>query len=405
MVTLADRLAVDLVKNQVDMTRYAESVRLQVSKILSDLQTSVQAQLSGKDPTRPIRTVYQKQRLEQVLAEVDALIGGSYDKIEREVTNALTNMAVVQQASVLGIVNGQLGTNLLTHALTKEQLKNIASDVLIKGAPSSAWWAKQAEDLRFAFEREMREGMLKGETLGELVQRIRGKRGWKGTPGREALPGFFDTTHNQAEALVRTSVLTVANQTHLDVYRANSDVIDKLQWISTLDSRTTPTCRGLDGLQWDLETLEPIGHDISFPGPIAHWGCRSTQIPITKSWEDLASTNKNLARKLDEMPASTRASINGPVSSKMNYEQFLEKLREDQQIEILGKGRWEIWQKTKGLEIGDPARITLSDMLDQRGNPLSLSAFAEKVKTRLTDKKLIDIITEVIEPPIHRSPS
>jgi hypothetical protein len=60
-----------------------------------------------------------------------------------------------------------------------------------------------------------------------------------------------------------------------------------VQWVSTLDSRTTEICIALDGLQWTLPDYEPIGHKVDFPGAIAHWGCRSTQIAVVKSWEEL----------------------------------------------------------------------------------------------------------------------
>lgn len=376
-VGLADKLAVDLVKNQVDVTRYAETVKLYVQSLLSGIQDKIVGQLAGKDPTEPVRTQYQQQRLQQILGEVNALIDQGYKGIKEETSSSLYDFARVQQASVLGIVNGHIGTELLTHALTNEQLKQIASDTLINGAKSADWWSKQTEEMKFAFEREMREGMVRGESLGELIQRVRGKRAWKDQPSRDAVPGFFDKSYVQAEALVRTSVMTVANQTHLDVYAANADVISAIQWISTLDLRTTPTCQGLDGKSWDVKTLAPIGHELQFPGPTAHWNCRSTQIPITKTWEQLATKNKELARKMDEIPDSTRASMDGQVSQKMTYEDFLNKLPEEKQKDILGN-KYDLWNKTKGLPVTDPTRVTLADMLNQRGNPLSLSEFAEK---------------------------
>jgi SPP1 gp7 family putative phage head morphogenesis protein len=194
--------------------------------------------------------------------------------------------------------------------------------------------------------------------------------------------GFFDKSYAQAEALVRTSVMAVANQTHLDVYEANLDVISQIQWLSTLDLRTTPICQGLDSKTWDAKTYAPIGHSFPFPGPTAHWNCRSTQIPVTKSWEELAKQNKALAKQMDALPDSTRASMDGQVAQKMTYEEFLQKLPEKQQMEVLGS-KYDLWAKTKELAVSDPARITLADMLDQKGNPLSLTEFADKAGYKL----------------------
>ena len=69
-----------------------------------------------------------------------------------------------------------------------------------------------------------------------------------------------------------------------------------IEWVSVIDDVTTDICLELDGLQWwlpddpqDYEAYEPIGHDIPFPGPIAHWNCSSTQIPVESEEGALAA--------------------------------------------------------------------------------------------------------------------
>lgn len=59
-------------------------------------------------------------------------------------------------------------------------------------------------------------------------------------------------------------------------------------------------------------TLEgkPIGHKVphkQVPGKI-HWGCRSTETFILKSWKELG-----IDIDIDEMDAGTRASMDGQV--------------------------------------------------------------------------------------------
>ena len=57
--------------------------------------------------------------------------------------------------------------------------------------------------------------------------------------------------------------------------------------MAVIDDATTPECLELDGKQWllpqdteDYDAYIPIGHDIPFPGPVAHWNCRSTIVPV-----------------------------------------------------------------------------------------------------------------------------
>jgi len=63
--------------------------------------------------------------------------------------------------------------------------------------------------------------------------------------------------------------------------------VTAIEWVSVIDDVTTDECLLLDGKQWllpddpqDYEGYIPLGHDVPFPGQVAHWNCRSTQIPV-----------------------------------------------------------------------------------------------------------------------------
>ncbi|MDP0212329.1 phage head morphogenesis protein, partial [Glaesserella parasuis] len=62
-------------------------------------------------------------------------------------------------------------------------------------------------------------------------------------------------------------------------------------------------------------------------------------------------------------PSSTRASQDGPVSEQINYENWLKSKSPEQQDQVLGKGKADLWRR--GV-------ITFADMLDQSGRPLTL---------------------------------
>lgn len=73
----------------------------------------------------------------------------------------------------------------------------------------------------------------------------------------------------QARSLSRSSVVHAANTSKEEVYKVNP--ITQVEWISVLDSSTTPYCRGQDGKQYD------IGKG---PRPPAHYNCRSITRPL-----------------------------------------------------------------------------------------------------------------------------
>lgn len=123
-------------------------------------------------------------------------------------------------------------------------------DVLTKSFRGLA--AKQAD----LFGRNIRDGLLSGETTQQMTRRLYGILMFEG--GGKA-------TNNQISTLVKTSVQSVSNQAAQTVYEANQDITKQYKWIATLDSRTAPECRILD------QTVHNYGQG---PEPPQHFGCR-----------------------------------------------------------------------------------------------------------------------------------
>jgi hypothetical protein len=99
------------------------------------------------------------------------------------------------------------------------------------------------------------------------------------------LPSITAQALAQGESLIRTAIAAEVNSALLAAYVvAGAEVIE---WVSVIDDVTTDICLELDGKRWtlppdseDYAAYQPIGHDIPFPGPVAHWSCRSSQIPV-----------------------------------------------------------------------------------------------------------------------------
>ena len=209
---------------------------------------------------------------------------------------------------------------------------------------------------------------LRGETLDQLRNRIVPRVDLRKEPDR-AQRDLIKTARRNAEELVRTSTLTVMREAHLDVFEANADIIASVQWVSTLDNRTTPLCRHLDGKEWTIPGYEPKGHNTPFPGTSAHWNCRSVVIPITKTWEQLAKEaggDSEFAKKLDAIPKGEMASMGGPVDAGTTYEAWFGEQGKERQLEILGPGRMEMYERGV-LKVADMARMG--------GSPMTLEQF------------------------------
>lgn len=344
---------------QIKLMRLEASTRNKIVRILDDLAAEMKSTLEGIDPTLPKASVYRKQRIEKVIAEVESLTKESYKEAYKTLQADLIDVADFTDEQVRKMVNEVIGVDIVSQSVNLAQIKELVKNSLIEGAPSKDWWGKQASDLVHRFSQEIRKGMAANETITDMVRRIRGYS----PRGAPYVPGIMDISTRNAEALVRTSVMTISNTVRMDLYKANDNVVRGLQWVSTLDSRTTLICRSLDGLTWDLE-LNPIGHKQPYPGPIAHWGCRSTTVPLLKKWSDMLD-DKELAKKLDrlELDSGTRASMGGQVDKSTNYESWLRTRTQQEQIDILGKGRYELWSK---------GQLPFSRMIDQSNNPRTL---------------------------------
>lgn len=285
MTTRQQRVDDEILDHQQDLLGVSNRVwRTQVLPLLRDLERDILVTLARIDPTEPERLTYRQRRLNRLLAEVRALIEGQYREISREMRRALGQVARGEAAVTASALTAGLGVDIAEASLTQDTIRNIIlNDFFIEGASSREWWMRQGGNLAYRFQREMRIGVLQGESVAELGSRTRTLMRGK--------------TQQEAESLVRTSVINAANGASIETYRQNRDIIKGMRWLTTIDDRRSDICKGLHGKEWDLD-YNPIGHSTAFPGPTAHWQCRSTQRPILKTLEELEQENTRTAQRV-----------------------------------------------------------------------------------------------------------
>ena len=87
----------------------------------------------------------------------------------------------------------------------------------------------------------IRTGLSLGEDNRTIARRI------VGTVRRRGVDGVTQITRRNAEAITRTATNHVTNQARLQFMLANRDILSEELYVATLDGRTTPICRSLDG--------------------------------------------------------------------------------------------------------------------------------------------------------------
>ena len=357
---ISDKLARKWIYNGVQIERFAAHVQAKLSPIMRRMgQDLIKTLLHGDNLTG-----FQSRRFKAILKEAKGVIGESYGNMEEIVTKSLSDLYSVQATHATELLDDVLPGLMKPYAVTSEEAAALVSNVMIEGAPSAEWWSRRAEYAMQDFSDNVRMGMVRGETLPEIRDRIMGKQDLrKVRAGSERT--VIKAARRGVEALVRTSLHTVAGAAHMAAYEANSDIIKEVQWLATLDTTTCLRCGELDGEKWKLT-------DHNHPFTPLHWACRCILLPITKSFEELfaeVGEDTGRGRALDALTPGERASMNGQVAESLTYENWLAGESVDVQRDVLGAGRFDLWSKGK---------LGLSDMLDQRGNPIPLTRLRSK---------------------------
>jgi len=358
-MSVNDKILDEIIGHSVDLQRVEATARKRIVKHLKILERQLVDELRKSTVWDAKMSQTQKRRLTELLKQTQETIKSAYISLGNESIKELTQVARLGEAQAVSAINTSIKIDIASISMSKQSLKAIASESLIEGAPSKEWWTRRGEAFRLRFSDTIRTGMMKGETTDRIISNL------VGTKVNRFKDGALFANYRSADALVRTSIQTVANEARMQTYKDNEDVIKGIEWVATLDNRTSSLCQSLDGLTWDLDR-KPLGHKILYPGATAHWGCRSTQVPILKSWKELGAKGK-----FKNIPESTRASMDGQVSEKIGYEKWLKRKPKAFQEDVLGIGKRKLWQQGK---------LGFKDLVDQSANPLTLEQIETKLK-------------------------
>ena len=174
----------------------------------------------------------------------------------------------------------------------------------------------------------------------------------------------LEKNKRDATAIALTGAGAIVSEIRQAFFEANAGVIKCYKYQATLDTRTSELCRAYDGLTWDKD-YEPIGHNFPFRKPRVntHFNCRSTIIPVTKSWDELGVEGMEGAND------RTRSSMNGYVPQDMTFNDWLKTQSPEVIEKTLGKGRAELFMQGK---------ITMRDLITQQGRSLDLNELVKR---------------------------
>lgn len=357
MATANEKLQDEAITHALYLQGFTKGTTTKVLNLLKRTHNNLVQQL-GVALERLPQGEYNVARIDALLTSINGLIRSAYGEVSTELDNQLRGLATYETGYQTQLFQSVLPEQVAFIAVTGEQAYAVAMARPFQGKLLSNWMENLDTDLRVKVRDAVRMGILEGQTTNEIVRKIRG------TKALNYADGLLDINRRNAETIVRTAIAHTAAYGRDLTYEANDDVIKARIWDSTLDSSTTPICQVRDRKQYTAVTKKPIGHNLPYlggPGR-AHMGCRSTEIPALKSWREMGLD-------IDDIPESTRSSLDGQIPAETNYAQWLKGKDAKFQDEVLGKTRGELFRTGK---------ITLDRFYAKDGRTYTLEQLRER---------------------------
>lgn len=360
-MTVNQRLADAAVGHAVDLQHYGNDVVRRIMALLNRADSEIAAALAEALERLPA-SAFSVERLETLLRSVRELNVRAYSQVGAELTKELKALAEYEAGYQLELFRAAVPPQVIASAglvsVNAEQAYAAAMARPFQGRLLKEW-AQSIEEGRMTRIRDaVRMGYVQQETVQQIVRRIVGSR------DRNQRDGIIEIDRRNAEAVVRTAISHTAGFTRDRFYEANADLVKAEVWSATLDTRTSDLCRIRDGKKYTAGTHKPIGHSVPWlagPGRL-HWQCRSSSVPVLKSWRDLGVD-------ADEAAPSTRASMDGQVPEDTTYGQWLKRQSAARQDQVLGPERGKLF-RAGGLTLeqfyNDKGRLLTLDELRKR---------------------------------------
>jgi len=258
--------------------------------------------------------VFRTKQLREMLASYNVMLDKGIRQMKGSLKTDLKSFGLSESQWTRNALQKSIPLDITLGLPTVERINSILTARPFEGKFLNTWWNDLSKGIKTRTKQQLQIGLANGESTQALTRRM--------------LP-VLDKSRRDVSTIVRTAVNHTGTQARELTYKENEDVIKAVQWLATLDGRTTLICISLDGKQFPVDSGER---------PPAHMNCRSIVTPVVKSW-------KELGIKKDELSASTRASMNGQVPDKVNYPEWLKDQSKEFQNTVLGVKRAKLWRK------------------------------------------------------------
>lgn len=369
-------------RHQTYVLRYSAGLRNKINDLLDETEDQISGKLlskfGGREGLVTSSDWNRLTQLQQIIYEIRGEAWKSAGSLLDEQATALAGQEAKFYTFLITSVSPVILDAVTPHP---ETLKSIVSERPFEGKLLSDWVNKYSDDDVTRINKLVGSGITQGKSAKELARDVFGTIQAKGTDG------ITQKTRDSVNMMVRTAIQHITGSTRREVALANADIIDKEEYVATLDGRTTITCKGFDG------QVFKVGEG---PQPPLHVGCRSARVmylsqdigvrpskPVTERLlvkEYAEKNNLGSIGSRDDLPRGTKGDYDdwarkrvrqlvGPVPAKTNYNDWLKTQSQDFQLDTLGKTRAELFRN---------GGLTLDRFIDVDGTSLTLKDIAQR---------------------------
>ena len=351
------RLQLGILSHQLALERWSDAEVRRLARVLDANERDLVKRLGRLETATPLR----RGRLQALFADLRQLNGRAYARLGEALTVSLRTLAAYESTFGQRLFDAVLPAGRRESLLpSPSQLRAIVEELPLVGSTLPKELSKLARSRFQRVQGMVRLGLVQNETNSQIIRRIvEGKKLGK----------------IQAEALVRTAANHVSAQSREMIYAGHEDILAGVEWVATLDGRTTPICQALDGKVFKVN---------EGPRPPAHFRCRSATVPVTKSWEELgfgSDLPETLppgvrlrpfvrdTRPVARIPKAERVGKIGQVRAEVHYSEWLAAQPSSFQDTVLGPKRGAIFRANPGMDLAKLMRTTYE--------PLTLAELAK----------------------------
>lgn len=279
---------------------------------------------------------YHITRLESLLFQMREHLNNLYDECYRGLLGNLENVYEEAYYRTAYEIDNRIGTGVSFSRLDEKAIDRILNKPWANDGQnfSDRIWRDKTKLIN-TLQTELTIGLIRGDTQEKIVKRFADK---------------MDTSLTNAGRLIATESAYFASVGSLNSLKELG--VKEYEYLATLDIKTSPMCRAMDGKIFKIEDFHP-----GITAPPLHCWCRSTIVPKMDDEKGVERVARDLDGNREYVP------------STMKYEEWYNKnIIEKTKVNETGSGNYKdvmIFCKKQKIAYNKPEKLTKTLSTDE----------------------------------------